>query len=141
MPKSVEFYLSKGFSQKMAEYFASGRKKIISVSANDDFTLTLIFDSNETKIFDVKPFLKKNTVFETFMKLDDFKRVYLDSSNCVSWDINPKIDSEKDWSNKVDLCPDMCYVDSSPDKTKASRKKSNDFLLLALKLTCKSHLL
>ncbi len=30
----------------------------------------------------------------------------------VSWDKNPNIDSEKVWSNKIDLSTDSLYVDS-----------------------------
>lgn len=98
----------------MANYFASGRKKITSVIANEDFTLLLVFDNTEKRIFDMKPYLKKNTVFEQFMNFDDFKRVYLDDNNCVSWDKNPQIDSEIEWNNKVDLSSDVCYVESRP---------------------------
>ncbi len=43
-----------------------------------------------------------------------FKRVYLDEQNAVSWDIDPNVDSNIVWNNKVDLCPDTCYVDSIP---------------------------
>ena len=64
----------------------------------------------------MKPYLKKGTVFETFSDYDNFKRVYLDECNCVSWDINPEIDSDTVWSNKVDLCPDTCYIDSIPEE-------------------------
>lgn len=30
------------------------------------------------------------------------------------WDVDPAVDSSKVWSNKVDLCPDSCYIDSIP---------------------------
>ena len=103
MSQTVDFYLSKGFEPKMAKYFASGRKKIISVVANNDFTLLLTFDNSEKRIFDMKKKKKK-----------DFKRVYIDDSNCVCWDRNPNVDSEVDWNNKVDLSSDVCYVDSKP---------------------------
>ena len=116
MSNTVEYYLSKGFDIKTAEYFSKGRKKITAVSTNEDFTLTLIFDNEEKRIYDMKPYLKKGTVFETFSEYDNFKRVYLDECNCVSWDINPEIDSDTVWSNKVDLCPDTCYIDSIPEK-------------------------
>lgn len=114
MPGTVNDYLSKGFDKSAAKYFAGGRKKITSVSANDDFTLTLTFDGRERRLFDVRPLLEKGTVFEPFMDIVAFRRVYLDGSNCVSWDIDPTVDSEKVWSNKVDLCPDACYLDSIP---------------------------
>ena len=114
MQNTVDFYLSKGFDSKMANYFASGRKKITSVKANEDYTLLLTFDNSEKRLFDMKPYLKKGTVFEQFLNFDDFKRVYLDDSNCVSWDKDPKINSEIEWNNKVDLSSDVCYVDSKP---------------------------
>lgn len=114
MKRSVEFYLSKGFDRKMAEYFASGRKKIIDVVPNDDFTLTLSFDNGEKRVYDVAPMLKPGTVFEIFLSLDNFRRVYLDEDHCVAWDVDPAVDSKVVWNNKVDLCPDSCYVDSVP---------------------------
>ena len=114
MAKDVAYYLSKGFVRPMAEYFASGRKRITSVSPNDDFTLTLGFDNGETRVLDCKPFLEEGTVFAPFLRLENFRRVYLDGDHCVAWDIDPAIDSEAVWSNKVDLSPDSCYVDSVP---------------------------
>ena len=98
----------------MAEYFASGRKKIVSVTPNDNFTLNLKFDNGETRLFDCNNLLKTSTVFEPFMQLSNFKRVYLDDAGCVAWDIDPNVDSNKVWNNKVDLSSDSCYVDSIP---------------------------
>lgn len=114
MARTVDYYLSKGFDQKTAEYFAGGRKQIIGVTANNDFTLTLRFDNGEIRIYDVAPLLKKGTVFETFADIENFRRVYIDDQHCIAWDIDPAIDSEKVWSNKIDLCPDSCYIDSVP---------------------------
>lgn len=112
--KDVNYYLSKGFDRAMAEYYAAGRKRIISVQANADFTLTLSFDNGEVRLYDCKPFLEDGTVFAPFKQYDNFKRVYLDDQHCVSWDIDPNVDSNVVWNNKVDLCPDGCYVDSLP---------------------------
>ncbi len=114
MKKDVNYYLANGFDQPMAEYFASGRKRITAVSPNNDFTLTLDFDNGERRILDCKPFLKAGTVFAPFAQFENFKRVYLDDTHCVSWDIDPAVDSNVVWNNKVDLCPDSCYVDSVP---------------------------
>ncbi len=114
MPNTVDFYLSKGFDSKMANYFASGRKKITSVTPNKDFTLLLTFNNSEKRIFDMKPYLKKNTIFEQFINYEDFKRVYLDDTNNICWDKNPELNSEEVWNNKVDLSADVCYVDSIP---------------------------
>lgn len=114
MSKSIDYYLSKGFDQKTAEYFASGRKTIVSAKANDDFTLTLTFDNGELRLYDAKPLLQPGTVFEPFSDIENFKRVYLDDCHCVSWDIDASIDSDIVWNNKVDLSPDSCYLDSHP---------------------------
>lgn len=114
MEKNVEYYLSKGIERKVAEYFAAGRRQIISVTPNDNFSLTIGFDSGEQRLYDMRPFLKSGTVFEPLMDLSTFRRVYLDNNHCISWDIDPAVDSEVVWNNKVDLCPDCCYVDSVP---------------------------
>ena len=114
MKKDIAYYLSKGFDLKTATYFANGRKTIIAVTANDDFTLTLKFDNEELRIYDVKPLIEPNTIFEFFSNIENFKRVYIDDCHCVSWDIDPNIDSNIVWNNKIDLCPDSCYMDSFP---------------------------
>lgn len=114
MKKTVEYYLSKGFDKKTAEYFAGGKRRIVSVIPNDDFTLTIGFDNGEKRLYDVSPLIKSGTVFETFSDLENFKRVYIDEQHTVSWDINPDVDSNIVWNNKVDLCPDSCYIDSIP---------------------------
>ena len=55
MGKSIEYYLSKGFDEKMAAYYVSGRKKIIAVEPNPDFSLTLHFDNGEVRRLDMRP--------------------------------------------------------------------------------------
>ena len=112
--KKVQSYLDKGFDRETAEYFASGRKRIVSVVANDDFSLRLRFDNGEVRSLDCKPILADGTVFAPFRELANFKRVYLDDCDCVAWDIDPSVDSNKVGSNKVDLSPDSCYMKSIP---------------------------
>lgn len=114
MANTIEYYLSKGFDRKTAEYFAGGRKKIVDVAANNDFTLTIRFDNGEKRLYDMRPLLKKGTVFETLAKMENFRRVYVDNTHCIAWDIDPNVDSSKMWNNKVDLSPDGCYLDSVP---------------------------
>ncbi len=119
MKNSVDFYLSKGFDLKTAEYFAAGKKQITNVTPNTDFTLTISFNNGEKRLYNMRPYLKKGTVFEPFMNFENFCRVYVDSSHCIAWDVDPNIDSDKVWNNKVDLCPDSCYIDSTPLTTNA----------------------
>ena len=112
MGKSVEYYLSKGYDRKMADYFASGRRRITRVIPRNDFTLLLSFDNGETRLYDARPLLQAGTVFAPFREWNNFRRVYLDEDHSVCWDIDPNVDSNEVWNNKVDLCPDSCYVET-----------------------------
>lgn len=114
MSKSIEYYLSKGFSHAAAVYFSNGRKRMVAVEPNRDFTLTLTFEGGEKRNYDVKPLLEPGTVFEPLLDWNNFRRVYLDDCNDVCWDIDPNVDSNVVWNNKVDLCSDSCYIDSVP---------------------------
>ena len=114
MKKGIDYYLSIGMEQKYAEYYAGGRKRIISVTANDDYSLLLHFDNCEKRIYNVLPLMNQGSVFAPLNDMGVFKRVYLDEQSCVSWDIDPSVDSDIVWGNKIDLCPDSCYVDSVP---------------------------
>ena len=74
----------------------------------------IYFDNGEVRLYDVAPILRGDSVFAPFRELEHFRRVYLDESHSVAWDIDPEVDSTVVWNNKVDLCPDSCYVDSVP---------------------------
>lgn len=112
--RTVEYYLEKGFSLPYAEYFANGKKTILKATANEDFSVTLEFEGGERRRLDMKPTLSQGGVFETFNDFNHFKRVYVDSDNIVCWDIDPNIDSNIHWNNKIDLSPEFCYVESTP---------------------------
>lgn len=77
MANTLEYYLSKGFDIKTAEYFVTGKKQITGVEPNKDFTLTISFDNGENRIYNMRPFLKKGTVFEPFIKFENFRRIYI----------------------------------------------------------------
>ena len=98
----------------MANYCAAGRRKIIAVTPNNNVTLTLHFDNGEVRLYDVAPFLRRGTVFEPLSDPDRFRRVYLDEQNCAAWDIDPTVDRNLVWNNKVDLSSNTCYADSNP---------------------------
>lgn len=92
---------------RVEEYFKSGGRKLIAVSANPDYTLLLEYDNGEKRLYDVKPL---NGVFACLKPMDVFQRVYIDDCGCVAWDKNPEVDSNVVWNNKIDLCPDACYL-------------------------------
>lgn len=113
MKHDIRYYISKGMDEKAATYFALGRRKVTHVVPNDDFTLTLTFDNGEKRCYDVNPLLKQGTVFAPLSDPVCFRRVYIDTSGAVAWDIDPKIDSDVVWNNHIDLCPDSCYINST----------------------------
>jgi hypothetical protein len=41
-----------------------------------------------------------------------FNSVYIDSSGSIAWDVDPAVDSQTIWSNRIDLCPDSCYLEN-----------------------------
>ena len=94
---------------EVKEYFSKGRRKIKEVFANDDFTLTITFDNNEIRIYDMAQTLQGD-VFAPIRNIERFRDVHIDPHGSIAWDIDPSIDSEVVWSNKLDLCPDSCYI-------------------------------
>ena len=112
--KDIEYYLERGFDRRTAEYFAAGRRTIVTAIPSDDFTVLLAFDNGEQRRLDMKPSIRPGTVFAFLADPDNFLRAYLDESHCVCWDIDPEVDSKKVWNNKIDISPDTCYLDSIP---------------------------
>lgn len=59
---------------------------------------------------DGKPLLDKGGVFVHLRKYENFARVFIEYG-AVCWDIDPNVDSNEVWNNRIDLCPDSCYID------------------------------
>lgn len=96
------------------EYFANGRHKIKEVFPCDDYCLIITFDNDEVKKYDLS-----NRLFGLFSVLKDkekFKEVFIDYIGNVAWDIDKKVNSNKAWNNRIDLCPDSLYLNSVPIK-------------------------
>jgi hypothetical protein len=72
--------------------------RVNNVRPNEDYTLSLIFDNDEEKIFDVKPYLDRGI----FVQLKD-RRIF----NSVK----PFLGSIQ-WMNGLDFCPDTLYLES-----------------------------
>ena len=78
--------------------------RVKDVKPTDDYKLILTFTNNETKIFDVTPYLDKG-FFKQLKDKSYFKTV------------KPFMDSIQ-WQNGQDFCPDMLYLDSQmPNKS------------------------
>ena len=72
--------------------------RIKFVQPNKDFTLKLTFDNNETKVFDMKPYLD----YGVFRELKDLSLFY---------SVKPFFGTVR-WQNEQDFCPDTSYLES-----------------------------
>lgn len=72
--------------------------RIKKVHPNDDYTLTLIFENEEERVFDVKPYLEKGI----FKQLKDLR---------IFNSVKPFLGSIQ-WINGADFCPDTLYLES-----------------------------
>ncbi len=72
--------------------------RVKSVNTTQDYTLEIVFNNNERKMFDVKPYLN----FGLFSELKDislFKTAKAELGTVI-------------WKNGLDICPDTLYIES-----------------------------
>ena len=112
--RTVDEYLKMGIPLPYAKYYASGTKRIVSAFPNDDFTVTILFNNGEKRKLDIKPIINEGGVFNHIKAPEAFKRLYVDDTYTICWDIDPNIDSNVVYENKIDLAPEFCYVESVP---------------------------
>jgi hypothetical protein len=79
------------------------RPTAVKVTPIDDYLLQVLFDNNERKVFDVKPYIKGDW-FGQLKDINYFKRVSTDGFTVV-------------WPEGQDICPDELYYDSRVDNT------------------------
>ena len=91
----------------MAEYSAEGKKRLIKATPFPRYTLILEYDDGERRIYDCSQLLETTDFLRDY---SNFCRVYVDAAGTVCWNRDPAVDSETVWENRVDLCPDGCYV-------------------------------
>ena len=116
MKKTYEQYLKMGMDEKTARYFAGGRRRVTAVVPSAGYVLTLTFDNGEKRTLDCASEFVEGSLFNRLAAPEDFGRVFVDASGNIAWDIDPHIDSEKVWSNRIDFCRDSCYLKSVPVK-------------------------
>ena len=114
MAKTVQEYMSMGMDERTASYFAGGRRKVVKAEARSGYKLKLLFDNGEQRILDCNDCFGEGSVFNKIADPSDFSRVLVDESGNVGWDVDPKIDSNVVWSNRIDFCRDACYLNSVP---------------------------
>ena len=112
MANTYEYYLSKGFDEKAARYFSSGRRKPVKVTPQDNYKLWITFDNDEQRILDFSKYIIEGTVYNQLRNKEIFNNCYIDSDNSICWDKDSTIDSNVTWSNKIDIGADTCYLES-----------------------------
>ena len=78
------------------------RPKAIDVKTLEDYKLEILFNNNEKKIFDVKPYLK----FKKFQELRDITK--FNTVKVAGLSI--------EWDNGIDICPDELYNNSKVEE-------------------------
>lgn len=71
------------------------RPKAIDVKVLNNYELEILFNNNERKIFDVKPYFK----FKIFKELKDIEKFRTVKISGLSIE----------WENGADICPDELY--------------------------------
>ncbi len=72
--------------------------RVKDVTPNDNYTINLVFDNGEEKVFDVAPYLDKG-IFKELRDINIFKSV------------KPVLGSIQ-WMHGQDFCPDTLYLAS-----------------------------
>ncbi len=72
--------------------------RVKEVTPNSDYTITLLFENGEKKVFDMRPYLDRGV----FKERKDKK---------LFNSVKPFFGSVC-WKNSQDLCPDTLYLDS-----------------------------
>lgn len=98
--------------REVKEYFETGPRTIKKVIPNEDHSLTIYFDNDEIRAYDMGDILFG--VFEVLKDIARFKKVFIDENGNIAWDIDKKIDSSIHWNNRIDLCTDSVYLASKP---------------------------
>lgn len=100
--KTVEDYLAIGYTLPYARYFAEGGHKITNVQYSHDYCIHIEFDNKEIREYDCSAFIRPHNIFWQIRDIDEFKKVYINESNCITW------------PGELDLDRATCYVESKP---------------------------
>ncbi len=121
MKKTYEQYLEMGMDAQTARYFADGRRSIVSATPEKDYHVLLVFDNGERRDLDCNPEFSEGSIFNRLASENDFARLFVDENGNLAWDIDPAVDSSKNWNNRIDFCRDACYLKSTPIDATAAK--------------------
>lgn len=79
--------------------------RVVAVTAHDDYTLTLVFDSGESRRFDARPYLDQG--------------FFRDLRSGRAFAAARVVMGTVEWPGGQDFCPDTLYLESVPAETPA----------------------
>jgi len=85
--------------------------KVVQVVPTEDYGVYAYFNDGSVRLFDVKPLIKRGTVFEPLLDIEYFKSKLTVINDTVAWDIGGCRDSR----NCVDLDPFVIFEQSVVD--------------------------
>ena len=69
--------------------------QVLQVLPTNNFEVYAYLNDGSVRLFDVKPLLKRNTVFEPLLDLETFKNKLTVINNTIAWDMGGNRDSNK----------------------------------------------
>ena len=103
--------MSINIPEDVQNYYKSGKRQLVKIEANTDYTLTLYYDDSK-RVYDMSTQLYG--VFEVLKDIDKFCRVFIDDEGNIAWDKDSTLDSNIYWNNRIDICSDSAYISSTP---------------------------
>ena len=97
-----------GIPKEVQSYFENGRRRLINITPNDDYSLTLEFDNGEIRVYEMKNSL--TGVLAVLKDKEKFREVFVDEFGNIAWDIDCNIDSNLVYNNRIDLSADNAYI-------------------------------
>ena len=79
--------------------------KVVQVLPTDNFEVYAYLNDGSVRLFDVKPLLKKDTVFESLMDIETFKNKLTVINHTIAWDMGGNRDQYK----CIDIDPFAIY--------------------------------
>ena len=69
--------------------------KVLQVLPTDEFEVYAYLNDGSVRLYDVKPLLKKDTVFEALINIQTFKDTLAVINNTIAWDMGGNRDPYK----------------------------------------------
>jgi bifunctional DNA-binding transcriptional regulator/antitoxin component of YhaV-PrlF toxin-antitoxin module len=94
--------------KEVREYFINGKRRLVEIKIKDNYVLLLKYDNDEIREYDLTNML--TGVLTVLKDKNKFNEVFIDSCGNIAWDIDKNVDSDKVFTNRIDLSADNAYI-------------------------------